>query len=185
MSIILRPAVKITVLTAIAMLLTVNIAHMLGARINLSNSIPAGLYWLTKRPVAKNEYVIFCPPQNEVFENAFNRGYIQSGFCPGQFGHIMKKVAATAGDTVSSDSSGVYVNNKQLPFSQPYQQDPFNHLLPTWQIHSYTLQSSELLLMTNQSPQSFDARYFGLLKREHIQAVIRPILIFKSYVKEN
>ena len=177
--------VLMIIFISISVLLIAGIAQRLGARINTSNSIPKGLYWLTKRPVDKGEYVIFCPPKRDVFKTALQRGYIRAGFCPGGFGHLMKKVVAITDDTVSSDSSGVFVNDEHLPLSKPYDVDRFNRSLPTWHIHSYTLKPSELLVMTDQSPRSFDARYFGLLRRENIQAVIQPVLIFKSYVEEN
>jgi len=35
---------------------------------------------------------------------------------------------------------------------------------------------SELLLMTDVSPTSFDARYFGPIARDQVTAVIRPIV---------
>jgi type IV secretory pathway protease TraF len=39
----------------------------------------------------------------------------------------------------------------------------------------YTLGESELLLMTDRSATSFDARYFGPITREHVKSVIRPV----------
>lgn len=182
---VIKKMALMTVLISIGVLVIAGIAQRLGARINTSNSIPKGLYWLTKRPVAKGEYVIFCPPERDVFKSALKRGYIHPGFCPSGLGALMKKVVAVSGDTVSSDSSGVFVNNQNLPLSKPYKADSFNRSLPIWRIHDYTLKVSELLVMTDQSSRSFDARYFGLLKHENIQAVIQPILIFKSYVEEN
>jgi conjugative transfer signal peptidase TraF len=170
---------------SIGVLVVAGVAQRLGARINTSSSIPVGLYWITDRPVTKGEYVIFCPPQHEVFQRALKRGYIHAGFCPGGFGYLMKKVVASAGDVVSSNASGVFVNGELLPLSQPYQADGFNRLLPFWRIHGYVLQPSELLMMTDQSRLSFDARYFGLLKQNNIQAVIRPIFIFKLPREEN
>jgi len=58
-------------------------AHLAGARINSSHSIPRGLYWTSSTPVAPGRYVMFCPPQLGVFEEARRRGYIGAGFCPG------------------------------------------------------------------------------------------------------
>ena len=41
-----------------------------GLRINTTQSIPIGLYRITDAPVAKGEYVIFCPPQSVLFDEA-------------------------------------------------------------------------------------------------------------------
>ncbi|HZZ03535.1 S26 family signal peptidase [Paraburkholderia sp.] len=39
----------------------------------------------------------------------------------------------------------------------------------------YTLGESELLLMTDRSATSFDARYFGPVTSAQVKAVIRPV----------
>lgn len=85
-------------------------AHLAGARINSSHSIPRGLYWTSSAPVAPGRYVMFCPPQLGVFEEARRRGYIGTGFCPGGYGYMMKKVLGTGNDAVSVAPDGVRVN---------------------------------------------------------------------------
>jgi type IV secretory pathway protease TraF len=37
------------------------------------------------------------------------------------------------------------------------------------------LDDSEYLLLSDVNPQSFDARYFGLIARDQIQQVVRPV----------
>ena len=62
------------------------ISFALGLRVNTTKSIAVGLYRMTDAPVAKGEYVIFCPPQSALFDKAKRRGYIGPGFCPGDYG---------------------------------------------------------------------------------------------------
>ncbi|CAE6823220.1 hypothetical protein R69658_05945 [Paraburkholderia aspalathi] len=147
-----------------------------GARINTSKSIPLGLYWTTSVPVAKGEYVIFCPPQRAVFTDARDRGYIGSGFCPGDYGYMMKKVLAAKGDTVAVTPAGVTVNGDLLPHTKPLPADSAGRPLPHMSDERYTLGDSELLLMTDRSATSFDARYFGPVTRAQVKAVIRPVV---------
>ena len=147
-----------------------------GARINTSKSILLGLYWTTSEPVVKGEYVIFCPPQRDVFTDARDRGYIGSGFCPGDYGYMMKRVLAAKGDTVSLTPAGVTVNGNLLPHTKPLPADSAGRPLPRMSDERYTLGESELLLMTDRSATSFDARYFGPVAREQVKAVIRPVL---------
>lgn len=147
-----------------------------GARFNTSKSIPQGLYWMTKKPIQKGEYVLFCPPQKAIFEKALRRGYIHSGFCPGGFGYMMKRVVATQGDVVSINSWGVWVNNRFVEHSVPHPADEQGRTLPELNLRQYQLNNSELLLMTDQSTMSFDARYFGLITRSQVKAVISPVL---------
>lgn len=147
-----------------------------GARVNTTKSIPVGLYWLTSTPVVKGAYVIFCPPQIGVFDEAKQRGYIGAGFCPGGYGYMMKKVLAAKDDAVAVTSAGVMVNGELLPLSVPLTVDNAGQALPRYQADHYTLGNTELLLMSDVSGTSFDGRYYGPVNREQIKGVIRPVL---------
>jgi conjugative transfer signal peptidase TraF len=144
----------------------------LGLRINTSNSIPKGLYWVSKEKFLKGSYVLFCPSNTPVFQKARMRGIVSGGLCPGGFGYLMKQVAAVGRDLVSSHAEGVSVNGHLLPFSQPKAIG-----LTVWQIDSYRVKSNEVLLMTDQNKWSFDARYFGLINKGLIKEVIKPLFI--------
>lgn len=146
-----------------------------GARINTTRSIPVGLYWVSDAPISHGAYVFFCPPNTAVFSMAKERGYISAGFCPGDFGFMMKRVLAAKGDRVVIDDAGVFVNDQRLAHSTVLQKDPAGRVLPRYSTE-YTLSESELLLMSDVSDISFDARYFGPVERSQIRAVIRPII---------
>ena len=145
-------------------------------RINTTKSIPVGFYWMTSDPVKKGSYVIFCPPETELFETAKARGYIGAGFCPGGYGYMMKRVAAVKGDAVVIAADGVHVNGELLPLSVPRAADKAGRPIPRSKTDRYTLGASELLLMSDVSGTSFDGRYFGPIHRKQVQGVIRPIL---------
>jgi conjugative transfer signal peptidase TraF len=148
-----------------------------GYRINTSHSIPIGLYKITHTTELAGHYVLLCPPDTSVFQEARKRGYIHAGFCPGNLGYLMKKVVAMAGDSVSSTPEGITVNNILLPFSKAKAFDGNRNPLPEWRVQNYHLQDGELLLMTDQSEKSFDARYFGLIKKTQIRHVIMPVMV--------
>lgn len=146
----------------------------MGARINTTKSIPVGLYWTANDAVRPGSYVMFCPPQTEAFHLARTRRYIDAGSCPGNYGFVMKRVFAVGGDRVEFTANGVTVNGLDVPHSQPLRQDREGQSLP--QIRgSFVLSSSDVLLMSGTSTTSFDARYFGLVERNQIQSVIRPV----------
>jgi len=146
-----------------------------GARINTTRSIPVGLYWTSNAPVEKGAYVLFCPPQVGVFSDAKERGYITAGFCPGDYGYMMKRILAAKDDAISVADDGVRVNGELLPFSAPRNADLAGRPLPRFQADHYTLGAAEVLLMSDVSATSFDGRYFGPVNRSQIQAVIRPV----------
>ncbi|MGP5480627.1 conjugative transfer signal peptidase TraF [Pseudomonas helleri] len=151
-----------------------------GGRINTSKSLEVGLYWVIDEPITKGSYVMFCPPQQPVFLVAKERGYIGAGFCPGNYGHLMKKVLAAKGDTISVTSKGVTVNGAILPYSIPIDADGMGRPLPQFAEVGYTLKAPELLLMSDRSPTSFDGRYFGLITRSQITSVVRPIFTLRG-----
>lgn len=149
--------------------------YLAGLRINTSDSIAEGLYWTSNAPIAKGDYVIFCPPKRKIFDEAMKRGYITAGFCPGGYGYMMKQVAAVKGDFISETDDGVYVDGKFLAVSKPLAWDGAGRPLPILNIQNHTLGNSEILLMTDRSPTSFDARYFGTIKPSQIKSVIWPV----------
>jgi conjugative transfer signal peptidase TraF len=147
-----------------------------GARVNTSKSIPVGLYWTSDRPVEKGAYVLFCPPQVGVIAEAKQRGYLAAGFCPGDYGYMMKRILAAKGDSVAIADDGVRVNDALLPFSAPLIHDPAGRPLPRFQSANFIVGNSEVLLMSDVSGTSFDGRYFGPVGRSQIKTVIVPVL---------
>lgn len=150
--------------------------YVAGARVNTTRSIPVGLYWTSSGPVEKGAYVLFCPPQRGVFDEAKERGYIGAGFCEGGYGYMMKRVLAAKDDAVTVADDGVRVNGELLPYSMPIKADKAGRPLPRYQSDSYTLGHFEVLLMSDVSATSFDARYFGPISRAQIKTVIRPVI---------
>lgn len=144
---------------------------------NTTKSIPIGLYRMTDAPVAKGEYVIFCPPQWALFDEARERGYIGAGFCPGGYGLMMKRVAAVEGDVVAWMQEGVSVNGELLPSSVPLELDKAGKALSYYRFNDCRLGKSELLLMSERSETSFDGRYFGLVDAVQVKGVVKPVII--------
>ena len=176
MSHLFRRITLITTLGGVGLLLLGLGCYAAGARINTTKSIPLGLYWTSSNPVEKGAYVLFCPPQVGVFDEARQRGYIGAGFCPGNYSYMMKRVLAAKNDAVFVAEEGVRVNGYLLPFSKPYKIDKGGRPMPRYQSNSYTLGDYEVLLMTDNSPMSFDSRYFGPINRSQIKTVITPVI---------
>lgn len=150
--------------------------YLTGLRVNTTSSIPIGIYKIISSTPQKGDYILFCPPENEIFNTAVERGYIGSGFCPGGYGEMMKKILAAKGDEVFFKDDGVYVNGEKLPYSRPLNEDPSGRKLPVLR-KSYKLIDNEFLLMSNQSEKSFDGRYFGVVTPSRFSAIY-PILIW-------
>lgn len=170
---------RLTVNTAIGgavFLLFLFTCYLVGVRVNTSKSIPIGLYWTSRKPIEKGAYVLFCPPQVALLNEAKKRGYIGAGFCPGEYGYMMKRILAAKNDEVSIADEGVRVNGELLPFSRPIKADKSGRPLTLFRKDNFTLDASEVLLMTDVSITSFDARYFGPVKLSQIKTVIIPVI---------
>jgi conjugative transfer signal peptidase TraF len=170
-----RPAGRYLARALAASVALLGVAGLFGA-VNTSRSIAPGLYWTSDRPVQKGEYVLLCPPQLGVIEEARRRGYLAAGFCPGGYGYMMKRILAAGGDTVSVGADGVRVNGALLPFSAPLAADLAGRPMPRLSAAPYVLGASEVLLISDVSSTSFDGRYFGPVDRAQIRTVIVPLL---------
>lgn len=158
--------------------------HALGFRVNLTESIPIGLYRITKTGTIKNAYVIFCPDDRASFKIALDRGYIDHGlYCEG-YGYLMKKVVAVSGNMISVNSDGVFVNQVLIPYSKPKLKDGMNRKLPQWQVNNHQLKDDEVMTMTSQSEWSFDGRYYGLVRSGQIKGIITPIWVRRKQSNE-
>lgn len=165
-----------TTITGTWLIAMTALCYAIGVRINTSPSIPLGLYWTSSQPMTKGAYVLFCPPQVGVIAEARARGYLSSGFCPGDYGYMMKKISAVKDDTVVISDTGVSVNGTLLPFSAPLNEDKAGRPLPRYQSANFVIGNSELLLMSDRSGTSFDGRYFGPVNRAQIKTVIVPVM---------
>ena len=163
------------VIVGLCLALGLGLAHQSGLRLNTTRSIPLGLYRMSDDPIVKGASVLWCPPERSEFDLAKERGYIGAGFCPGGYGHMMKKIVAAHHDVVSVTDDGVTINGTLLPASQPFEADSLGQPLPRFRVVDHVLASTELWLMSDTSSRSFDARYFGPVHRTQIQSLIHPV----------
>jgi conjugative transfer signal peptidase TraF len=147
-----------------------------GARVNSTASFPVGLYWAIDVPPNKGDLVLFCPPRGEVFDEAKRRGYLGAGYCPGGYGYLLKKIVAVHNDIVTVTDEGVFVNSERIQNSQPLQVDLAGQNLPHFRTLAQRMKQDDVVLLSDYSQKSFDARYFGPLNKNQIQNVVRPVL---------
>ena len=145
-----------------------------GIYYNNTPSFPLGFYKIVDEPAGRGAYVSFCPPQDAVFDVAVARHIIGTGSCPGGYGMLLKRVFAQAGDTVSIGRAGIVVNGELLPNSAQISVDINGHEMPQYRLREKILNDSEFLLVSDLNPNSFDARYFGLIAHVQIQHVVEP-----------
>lgn len=155
--------------------------HAAGYRLNLSSSIPWGIYRVSDTPIVRGDVVEYCPPNQEIFQMAKARGYLLSGFsCPNFYLPIFKPIAAVAGDEIIINQGGVWVNGIWLSNSKPSFTDAKGRALNLQNIPKSKIPTGQILLVSSYSARSFDGRYFGLVRATDVRAKLLPLYVFKE-----
>ena len=142
-----------------------------GLRLNLTPSLPLGVYLLTGGPIENGTLVAVCLPEAAGREG-LRRGYLRPGSCLGGFSPVLKRVGAGPGETVTVTAAGVFVGGVPLQEEAP-ETDRWGRLLTPLPPGTYTLSSGEAWLYT-PARQSWDSRYFGPVPRQAVLGTVKP-----------
>ena len=157
-----------TALVVLAFLL----AETFGLRLNLSPSLPLGIYAVTD----ETNLVEFCPP--EPFGSfAKRRGYRSAGSCPDGGTPLMKPIIARSGDEIELSDRGIAVKGKLLPKTAPRATDATGRPLSHWRFGKSLVPSGHIWVASTYSSRSYDSRYFGPLPMKTIRSFLRPLWI--------
>jgi len=151
-------AALLGVLVAVALLFVPSLWQPLPVLVwNASHSVPIGLYWIDRTPHRVGDLVLahFTGP---VAALADRRAYLS------RTAYLLKPVSAVAGDRVCRFGARVLVRYRLAALA--LRTDSAGRPMPTWH-GCRMLQAGELFLLAGR-PDSFDSRYFGPLRTEHI-----------------
>ena len=145
-------------------------------RLNLSSSVPLGVYRLVAGSPHRGSTVLLCLPK-PVAELARDRGYLRMrGNCPGNVSPVGKPVLALPGDTIVVErNAGLFVNGARIPNTRALARDEAGRMLPHFPDGTYPVASGQLWVASQYSSRSFDSRYFGPVEGSSVRSVIRPI----------
>lgn len=151
-----------------------------GLRLNLTQSMPMGLYRIVGRMPARGATVLVClPPGIAIF--ASERGYVpRGGACAHGTVPIGKVVLGVPGDTVTLLPAGLLLNGVPVPNSKAHARDHRGKSLPKLHYGSRVIGGGTLWLYSPYSAWSFDSRYFGPVATRHVVAVVRPLWTARS-----
>lgn len=164
-------------LALLALPLTVLAAGPLGIRLNVSTSLPPGLYRVVGAPIEVGRIVRFCPADTPEAREARRRGYLSPGICEGDYSPLLKRVAAMAGDHVRFEVDGVYINGARYAHSTRHAADPLGRPLPVPGQKEVTLVGQAFLPLSDYTEASYDGRYFGPEDRGAILEVVAPLWV--------
>jgi len=139
--------------------------------LNLSPSVPLGLYRMTPSvTLAVGDLVVFDPPQR-VRTYIYGRRWLPQGW------PLIKYVGALHGETYSVDENSLYINGRYV--GPVYSQDDEGHPLP--QITgTHTVEPGTFLPLSTHISRSFDGRYFGTVELTSIKGKALPVWTYEA-----
>jgi conjugative transfer signal peptidase TraF len=140
-------------------------AHLV---VNLTPSLPRGVYWLSKvTALAHGDLVAFPIPEG-VRDLVHERRYLPDR------AFLIKPIIATAGDRVCADAGVLTVNG--VPLGAVLTEDPAGRPLP------HPRGCGELgagqIYVASAHPRSFDSRVFGAIREGDVRGRVTPLWIF-------
>lgn len=169
---------KITIGNILTLVLLFTLIYQLGYRINLSESYPRGIYKsIPKKTIDYGDFVMFCPKNSPLMQEALKRQYILRGQCRGGYYPLLKKVVALQGDNVEIKEY-VYINGEKQKKSKLYKKDPKGNLLPKSKENNISIKKGYMFLLSDYHELSFDSRYIGAVEINRTISLMKPYYLF-------
>lgn len=160
---ILRRIVVSSGVAIIAAAALVFYAHVGGLAYNTTPSMPVGYYIaLPFFPVERGSIVAACLPKS-IEEYAMVMHLLGPGECDGRE-HVVKIVAATAGDVVDVADDHVDVNGRRIEYSARHRHTQRGVPIPAIRAGRYVVPIGKVWL-TGVTAESWDSRYYGFVPR--------------------
>jgi len=130
-------------------------------RLNVSGSLPYGLYRLVPLPQPLPRGTVVLLPVPASVQHVWSR------WTP-----LLKPVAAVAGDTVCSTAGQLWINGKDYG---PILRDAYGHPLPHMPQGCFVVPEGEVFLASHVR-HSLDSRYFSCVRIGELTAQALPVL---------
>jgi conjugative transfer signal peptidase TraF len=151
-----------------------SVAGFFGIRLNLTPSVPIGLYRISASPEAN--YAEFCPP--EPFGRiSMERGYRQATYfgCPDGGKPLLKPIVAREGDIVTLSAEGVSINGKKISNSAAMTIDALGRSVQSAPLGIYRVEQGSVWVISPYHSTSLDSRYFGPIPISRITHRLTPL----------
>ena len=150
-----------------------------GFRVNLTASLPLGVYQLTDAEPELGDTVFFCLESEAFINLAKAREYVGPGACPGGIRALGKEVYGLPGDNIGIEADGsISINGRVIAGSAARRRDSRGRPIPDPLLQAGIVPPGRALALALRNPGSFDGRYFGLTSLAGMQ-VVRPVWIFE------
>lgn len=150
-----------------------------GLRVNLTSSLPKGVYRLTDETPERGDFVTFCLESSNPFCGvAKERGYLITGACPSGLQPLLKRLAGLPGDSVEITLNGLVLNSSLLPGTVRPERDSHGRPVPPSLLSGGPIPDGQALVLSQTHAGSFDSRHFGLVSFDALKKV-KPVFIME------
>lgn len=154
-----------------------------GYRLNITPSLPLGVYQLTGADPKLGDTVLFCLESAPFVRVSQERGYLGGSRwgspCPGGLLPLGKQLYALPGDNIGIKADGsISINGRVIAGSAARRRDSRGRPIPAPLLQAGIVPPGRALALALRNPGSFDGRYFGLTSLVGMQ-VVRPVWIFE------
>jgi conjugative transfer signal peptidase TraF len=172
--------------TLLGLLGTVALGFGLGLRINMTSSVPEGLYWMVYRSAAAElhlravddvrhlDLVVVCLPP-AIAEFGRRRRYLPAGSCSTGVMPVEKVVVGVPGDVVRTDGRRLVIAGHELPrCGRALRVDPQGAPMRA-AIGEYRLEGA--VWLCGLTSDSWDSRYYGPVPLAAVQGRAYPVIV--------
>jgi signal peptidase I len=139
----------------------------------ITPSLPKGIYWINRPDrIERGMICAFDIPPN-VYSLMKTRGWIPRNL---EF-YLTKPVVAEQGDAIEISPAGLYINGAYFGPVKQYDSQG----LPLPRIYRRFLLGKDEYFFAGTYSNSFDSRYFGIIRKENIKWVEEPLITFGSH----
>lgn len=146
-----------------------------GVRVNVTPSLPLGLYIRIGAQPALGQIAEFCPTSMSAEESQRYRGFGIA--CPDHSIPLLKPVVAVAGDRVEFSNAGIAVNGHMLPNTAPRPLDGRGRPIHAWPAGNYTIDADHVVVASSFHIGSYDSRYLGPIPVRDVRSSLRPLWV--------
>lgn len=163
----------------IILILGLILAWFQGYRLNMTPSVPIGLYRQLNEAPELGDLASFCLESTVFNTLAKDRGYLRPGSCASGLRPLLKKMAGRPGDLIGFTPEGlISVDGRILPHSAPVFVDSKGQLMPPSKLQPGSIPADQALLISPEDG-GFDSRYFGLVSLHELRKV-EPVMVVTS-----
>ncbi len=149
----------------------------LGYRVNLTPSLPVGLYRFVNGPLQRGQIVAFCLDDPAFVQLAREREYLAAGSCHSGLRPLLKEISGLAGDNIRHHGDLIMVNDQVLAHTETLGKDSQGRSMPPSHLRTGVIPLGKALLLSQHHNGSLDSRYFGLVPIVSLWPV-EPVITF-------